>query len=1613
MNRYTLFALACGMVPATLCGQPATGVPAFGSFSGGPFDVVNNSNLNVHFEIPIINKAGRGTPFAYTLTYDSSVWYPTGGVWMPVNNWGWKAATAVALTGHVSYGSSPQSCLGTNFTVYAGWGYYDPYGVAHYFPGTLAYPIPPQGCGTWQDYLNNVAASDGSGYSMSFSVAGGTPTVTSLLSPNGTTISAPLGPYGQPPSGAGSLTDRNGNIITISTGSTATFTDTLGDTALTVSGSGTPSSPTVLSYTNPQTTTSSYKINYTAYTVQTAFGCPSITEYGASAQNLVSSITLPDNTTYSFGYETAPGHSPNVTGRLASVTLPTGGTISYSYTGGYNGITCADGTAATLHRTTPDSATAWVYAHAETGCTSGSTWCTTITDPSSNETDLSLTPATTGGVTNGYELQRLVYQGAKTTLLQALDTCYNGASPPCPTAILTSFPPSPVINRTIPGGYTLQAYKTTNYNGVLPTEVDEYDYGNGGQGTLLRKTITSYAALGNNIIDMPASITVETGGGTAVAKTTYTYDYGGVTATTGTPQHANPTGSRGNATTIQYQTGASSSISQTYTYYDTGTVNVFTDVNGGQTTYTYGTLAATCGNSFATGITEAVNTLKQFYVWNCNGGVSTSTEDENSQYWYTTYNDLNYWRPTSTADPASATTNLNYHTGPFASESTLNFNGTTSTVDTRTTLDGLGRAWWTQRQQGQGLNSYDTAQTLYDAEGRPWKTTVPFTNAAPTSTTQNNTTAPYTQTTYEALGRPRTVTDSGNPPGTTTYTYLQTPSNHVGFDVLVTVSGGQTFKKQLEYDGLGRLTSVCEITSASGIGAGNCAQSVSQTGFWTTYTYDVLNNILTVKQNAQSSISYQTRTYAYDGLSRMTSEQNPETSGSAYTYTFDTDTTCGTHNGDMVKRVDPYGTVTCYAYDALHRLTGVTYPSGGYSSVTPSKTYVYDSATVNSTPMAYAMGRLAEAYTGSSKTTDLGFSYTNRGEAAGVYQSSPHSGGYYHIAATYWAAQGLLDTLNPNMTGMPTWTYKPEGEGRVNLVSASSGTNPVTATSYNGFSETTGVTFGSSDSDAFQYDSNTGRMTQYKATINGSAAYGTLTWNANWTLKTLATTDPFNSGNNGKTCSYAYDDLARISQADCGSGNWGQNFSYVDNGTNTIAAFGNLSKSVLSGRTGQSFAATYSDTTNRLTQIGSTNVTYDSNGNILSDGFYTYTWDGEGDLATLGGNTETYDALGRRVEQSSSGVYTEIVYNVDGSKLALTSGQTVTKVFVPLSGGATAVYTSSGLAYYRHSDWLGSSRIASTPSRTVYYDGAYAPYGENYAETGTTDRNFTGQNQDLTPGSSGLLYDFPNRELHSIQGRWISPDPAGINAVDPTNPQSWNRYAYVLGNPLANTDPLGLGSGCGVNGEPPCPPPGWTSAPNTYSTSGCVQWFMQVFNMTNGPATNACAGFLGLFGPIQLYSGGPTGGSGGGATPAANNNPCSNATLSAAGVNVQQQIATAQGYIAAGRIGANATPYANPGLGFFGGMYGYYSTVKTGGPNDIKNLPGHSGRNPIDVDAGNISFGVTCPYGAGFCQFAAGLAQSLGGHPNFNGTLAAGFDTPSDNAAIRVGQAMRAAGCHE
>jgi RHS repeat-associated protein len=90
----------------------------------------------------------------------------------------------------------------------------------------------------------------------------------------------------------------------------------------------------------------------------------------------------------------------------------------------------------------------------------------------------------------------------------------------------------------------------------------------------------------------------------------------------------------------------------------------------------------------------------------------------------------------------------------------------------------------------------------------------------------------------------------------------------------------------------------------------------------------------------------------------------------------------------------------------------------------------------------------------------------------------------------------------------------------------------------------------------------------------------------------------------------------------------------------------------------------------------------------------------------------------------------------------------------------------------------------------VVVDAAFAPFGEQYVNTNSFDSVFTGS---AFQDKASDLRDFPFRQYHPIQGRWISPDPAGLAAVDITNPQTWNRYAYARNNPLNAIDPLGLG----------------------------------------------------------------------------------------------------------------------------------------------------------------------------------------------------------------------------
>jgi hypothetical protein len=191
-------------------------------------------------------------PFNYALIFDNSVWYPSNvsgsSAWTPVFNWGWAAQTPV-VTGELTYSSSSTKCYDqppgfywaqryTNFV------YHDPFGTAHQF--NLSYTS----CAT-DPGPKAVTAQDGSGLTFD-----GSDTITTA---KGQKFNPPIN------TGAGGsttlVTDNNGNQISAGASS---FTDTLGMNVLSVSGSGTPSSPVTLTYTDSSGTARSVTINYTA-----------------------------------------------------------------------------------------------------------------------------------------------------------------------------------------------------------------------------------------------------------------------------------------------------------------------------------------------------------------------------------------------------------------------------------------------------------------------------------------------------------------------------------------------------------------------------------------------------------------------------------------------------------------------------------------------------------------------------------------------------------------------------------------------------------------------------------------------------------------------------------------------------------------------------------------------------------------------------------------------------------------------------------------------------------------------------------------------------------------------------------------------------------------------------------------------------------------------------------------------------------------------------------------------------------------------------------------------------------------------------------------------------
>jgi RHS repeat-associated protein len=284
-----------------------------------------------------------------------------------------------------------------------------------------------------------------------------------------------------------------------------------------------------------------------------------------------------------------------------------------------------------------------------------------------------------------------------------------------------------------------------------------------------------------------------------------------------------------------------------------------------------------------------------------------------------------------------------------------------------------------------------------------------------------------------------------------------------------------------------------------------------------------------------------------------------------------------------------------------------------------------------------------------------------------------------------------------------------------------------------------------------------------------------------------------------ETITYQYDALKRLLAA---SGkNWGETYAYD--------GFGNLLQMSPTGTAGApSLSVMVGSTTNRLTTQG---AVYDNNRNLTSGlGGLSLVYDTDNRLTevenSVGDYYYAYDSDNHRIYyRNASNSETIYFYGADGRKIT-----SYTMTFLaygagiqmnPAAGGGNVYF--AGILLAEEGNSVTTDRLGSVPwggPSGLGYQAQY-PYGVEY----TTTANGREKYATYTRDSDSVLDYAVNRYYSSQWGRFLSPDGRWRSAK-PGNPQSWNRYAYVLGDPINLTDPTGQYYCAPVGGYDPCPP---------------------------------------------------------------------------------------------------------------------------------------------------------------------------------------------------------------
>ncbi len=375
--------------------------------------------------------------------------------------------------------------------------------------------------------------------------------------------------------------------------------------------------------------------------------------------------------------------------------------------------------------------------------------------------------------------------------------------------------------------------------------------------------------------------------------------------------------------------------------------------------------------------------------------------------------------------------------------------------------------------------------------------------------------------------------------------------------------------------------------------------------------------------------------------------------------------------------------------------------------------------------------------------------------------------------------------------GVPTVTNIYDAGGNLLKVQHVSGT-PVYFQSkgYNELGQLVGINFGNGTEATYAYFAKTRRLQTIASKLTAAATnFQSLAYVYNEVADLSSITDSiFATGTNSATLSsIAYDNLHRLISL-TRPGPVTTTFSYDRIGNVT----GN----------GEEGASGYVYNSNGLLAhavkaVGTKKYAYDLCGNMVYRNGQALGYDPENRLASVIKNGLAVATFGysddreRLWKQGTNTlqVWLDKVFEARGTTnlYHIFAGTRRVATFSP----AVKLPGASGNTdyHYYHGDHLGSSSLITDATGAMAEHYEYTAYGRERANGSAApdgSHRFTGQILDQDTG----LYYYGARYYDAVLARFVQPD-----TIIPSlwNPQSYNRYAYTLNNPLRYTDPSGQG----------------------------------------------------------------------------------------------------------------------------------------------------------------------------------------------------------------------------